>query len=65
VKTKSSQSRVPELDGLRGMAILFVLVFHYISQEGAVSPGTLTHVLQRLVIMGWSGVDLFLCFRVA
>jgi peptidoglycan/LPS O-acetylase OafA/YrhL len=59
VKTESSQSRVPELDGLRGMAILFVLVFHYISQEGAVPPGTLTHVLQRLVIMGWSGVDLF------
>lgn len=59
MKTKSSQSRVPELDGLRGMAILFVLVFHYISQEGAVPPGTLTHVLQRLVIMGWSGVDLF------
>jgi peptidoglycan/LPS O-acetylase OafA/YrhL len=56
---KSPKSRVPELDGLRGVAILFVVVFHYISQEGATPTGTATHLLQRFVILGWSGVDLF------
>src|SRR5260370_8335289 len=56
---KSPKSRVPELDGLRGLAILFVLLFHYISQEGATPVGTANHFLQRFVILGWSGVDLF------
>jgi peptidoglycan/LPS O-acetylase OafA/YrhL len=54
-----SARRVPELDGLRGTAILSVLVFHYVSQQGAAQAGTLTHFLQRAAIMGWSGVDLF------
>jgi len=54
-----SKSRIPELDGLRGLAILLVLAFHYISQEGTLTPGTVAARLQRLVIMGWTGVDLF------
>jgi peptidoglycan/LPS O-acetylase OafA/YrhL len=51
--------RVPELDGLRGTAIFMVVVFHYLEQQGTVAGGGLTPVLQRLVLMGWSGVDLF------
>jgi len=53
------QERVPELDGLRGTAIFMVLVFHYLEQQGFVAGGGLTPALQRLVLMGWSGVDLF------
>jgi peptidoglycan/LPS O-acetylase OafA/YrhL len=45
--------------GLRGLAILLVLVFHYISQEGVLPHGTLADRLQRLAIMSWTGLDLF------
>ena len=51
--------RIPELDGLRGFAIFVVLAFHYIAQEGTLTPGTTAARLQRFVIMGWTGVDLF------
>src|ERR1035437_4173059 len=56
---ESPKSRVPELDGLRGMAVLMVVVFHYIQQEGPTPAGTAAHLLQRFTILGWSGVDLF------
>jgi peptidoglycan/LPS O-acetylase OafA/YrhL len=57
-------SRIPELDGLRGMAILFVLLFHYVyfaNVENGVAPpsnGFVAHG-QQLFAMGWAGVDLF------
>src|SRR6266481_2099118 len=56
---EARQDRVPELDGLRGVAILLVLLFHYISLEGPTKTGSWSSFLQRIVIMGWSGVDLF------
>jgi peptidoglycan/LPS O-acetylase OafA/YrhL len=48
------RSRVPELDGIRGLAILLVLVWHYVICEiGAPPP------LFRVLSLTWSGVDLF------
>ncbi len=45
--------RIPELDGLRGIAILLVLGFHY-----KPATGLLTY-LEGLFASGWIGVDLF------
>jgi peptidoglycan/LPS O-acetylase OafA/YrhL len=36
-----------------------VVIFHYLEQQGTVAGGGLTPILQRVVLMGWSGVDLF------
>jgi peptidoglycan/LPS O-acetylase OafA/YrhL len=53
VPAKKHGSRIPELDGLRGIAILLVLVFHFTPQTGPLRY--LAHVFQ----LGWTGVDLF------
>jgi peptidoglycan/LPS O-acetylase OafA/YrhL len=50
--------RIPELDGIRGLAILQVLVWHYHTMLHAL-PGTRVAHLLRLLSLTWSGVDLF------
>lgn len=44
--------RIESLDGLRGIAVLCVVFFHYFPREGA-GP------LRPLISSGWVGVDLF------
>ena len=51
--TKKSGSRISELDGLRGIAILLVLVFHFTPRSGPLF--FMVHIFQ----LGWTGVDLF------
>jgi peptidoglycan/LPS O-acetylase OafA/YrhL len=48
--------RMPELDGVRGSAILIILVYHWVGLEGT---SVLPSKLVRLFSFGWSGVDLF------
>jgi len=51
--------RIPELDGLRGLACLTVVLFHYVYMTvpaTAPRPGLL---VARLFGLGWAGVDLF------
>lgn len=54
----SRDSRIPELDGLRGFAILIVVLVHYGYHEGASGPPLLVHISNPFGL-GWTGVDLF------
>jgi len=54
-----SKQRLTELDGLRGFALLMILAFHSISQEGEFPAGSFLAYLQRAVSMGWTALDLF------
>src|ERR1019366_3142953 len=51
--TPKRNVRIPELDGLRGVAILLVLIWHYLANGLPAS--------HKLWFLGstWSGVDLF------
>jgi len=58
VPTRNSVPRIPQLDGLRGLAILLVIGYHYISMPGADAAGVF-QVFAWCLRLGWAGVDLF------
>jgi peptidoglycan/LPS O-acetylase OafA/YrhL len=51
--------RILELDGLRGTAILLVIVCHYIADADHRPLGFVGDHLYTVLTVGWSGVDLF------
>jgi peptidoglycan/LPS O-acetylase OafA/YrhL len=51
--------RVPELDGLRGIAILLVIVCHYLVMTVEAQKGSPLSIARGLLGLTWSGVDLF------
>ncbi len=52
-------SRVLELDGLRGLAILLVVIWHYFALPYTPEAKTILGYVHVLTRMTWSGVDLF------
>lgn len=53
---RAAPDRIPELDGLRGIAIFLVLGAHFIN---VTNGPRLAAYFQDLFLLGWSGVDLF------
>jgi len=56
-RARTVRGRIPELDGVRGIALLLVVAFHFslIFDE---LPGW-GHALRSALVAGWCGVDLF------
>lgn len=60
IKEKNAAARrIPELDGLRGIAILLVITFHYINNQLTNSTAKIGRALCQVTSFGWTGVDLF------
>jgi peptidoglycan/LPS O-acetylase OafA/YrhL len=51
--------RIPQLDGLRGVAIAIVIIFHYVDFAVDYGSPRILNYLVRPTSLGWSGVDLF------
>ena len=51
--------RIRELDGIRGLAIVMVLLAHYIQNPLITVSGVLPKYTAKLLSLTWSGVDLF------
>lgn len=54
-------NRVSELDGIRGIAIILVLIWHYFTCQVKLDPDMfpLIHSVRHATALTWSGVDLF------
>ena len=51
--------RLTQLDGVRGLAILMVLLWHYFVMRLAPNQGTALWAFQKALALTWTGVDLF------
>jgi peptidoglycan/LPS O-acetylase OafA/YrhL len=51
--------RLPVLDGLRGIAILLVLLLHFTMYGGTPATSGIGGFVHRFALAGWIGVDLF------
>ena len=56
---QASATRVPELDGVRGLAMSLVLVWHYLVGQVQSEPGSPVAYAMRTLSFTWAGVDRF------
>jgi len=57
--TLRQPKRIPELDGVRGIAVALVLIWHYGVCQAKFAPDSWVTSLSSTLALTWSGVDLF------
>jgi len=60
---RKHDSRIPILDGVRGTAILIVVVYHYFCIPGFATSIGPWHRIAPAMYLRWAGWICFLCFR--
>ena len=55
----TARRTIPELDGLRGLAILLVFLTHFVALELPAHAGAFDGAVRWVARFGWTGVDLF------
>lgn len=58
-KIITSESRIRELDGIRGIAVIMTVVWHYVTCQVRSETGTTLAYILKSTGLFWSGVDLF------
>jgi hypothetical protein len=58
-KLPANMKRIVQLDGVRGVAILLVIVWHYFASQIIAEPRSVISYLNIALRLTWSGVDLF------
>ncbi|HET9930640.1 MAG TPA: acyltransferase, partial [Polyangiaceae bacterium] len=53
------KNRIPALDGVRGLALLLVVLYHVIVFGKVEAVSLPERLLERVAVQGWVGVDLF------
>ena len=62
---ENKEARISSLDGIRGIAVLMVIAFHYVNNQMVGSNwlinvfGKPAAMLKKITYFGWSGVDFF------
>lgn len=59
LKQNEYTDRIPELDGVRGLAILLVIAFHTFKRADVFTNSEFLHQISDLTKIGWAGVDVF------
>lgn len=59
IEMARSGKHIPALDGVRGFAILLVLLYHSSFFGGSRSPHVVDVTVRQMFSFGWAGVDLF------
>jgi peptidoglycan/LPS O-acetylase OafA/YrhL len=57
--SSNDNRRITQIDGLRGIAILLVISFHYINNQLWYAQSLLGRLICKATSFGWVGVDLF------
>ena len=58
-QSQTTETRLPQIDGLRAIAIIAVVLFHYVNNQLTQTHGWLASNLSLATSFGWCGVDLF------
>ena len=59
VRLRVRMKRMNQLDGVRGIAILLVLLWHYVACQVVAQPRSVMSYCNHALSLTWSGVDLF------